>query len=45
MTWTAARLPRLDGQTVVVTGATRGLGVETARGAAAAGALPLMERT
>ncbi|KQR97442.1 hypothetical protein ASG12_16065 [Williamsia sp. Leaf354] len=38
MTWTAARLPRLDGVTVVVTGATRGLGVATARGAAAAGA-------
>ncbi|MCP2174499.1 NADP-dependent 3-hydroxy acid dehydrogenase YdfG [Williamsia maris] len=36
--WTAAQMPRLDGTRVVVTGATRGLGEATARGAADAGA-------
>lgn len=36
--WTAAQMPRLDGTRIVVTGATRGLGEATARGAADAGA-------
>jgi NAD(P)-dependent dehydrogenase (short-subunit alcohol dehydrogenase family) len=37
-TWTAADLPDLSGRTAVVTGASSGIGVETARGLAAAGA-------
>ncbi len=36
--WSAADLPDLSGQTAVVTGASSGIGVETARGLAAAGA-------
>lgn len=36
--WTATALPDLTGRTVVVTGASSGLGTETARGLAAAGA-------
>jgi NAD(P)-dependent dehydrogenase (short-subunit alcohol dehydrogenase family) len=36
--WTAADLPDLSGRTVVVTGASSGIGAATARGLAAAGA-------
>lgn len=36
--WTSDKLPDLTGRTVVVTGASSGLGTETARGLAAAGA-------
>lgn len=36
--WTAARLPRLDGTRAIVTGATNGVGLETARALADAGA-------
>ena len=38
MRWTTADLPRLDGRVVVVTAATSGLGLETTRTLAAAGA-------
>lgn len=36
--WTTDRMPRLDGTRAVVTGATNGVGLETARALAAAGA-------
>lgn len=36
--WTAARMPRLDGRRAIVTGASNGVGLETARALAAAGA-------
>lgn len=36
--WTTEDLPRLSGRTIVVTGATSGLGLETTRALAAAGA-------
>ena len=38
MAWTTADIPDLDGRTAVVTGANGGLGLETARALAAAGA-------
>jgi NAD(P)-dependent dehydrogenase (short-subunit alcohol dehydrogenase family) len=38
MSWTTADIPPLDGRTAVVTGANGGLGLETARALAAAGA-------
>ncbi|WP_420113746.1 SDR family NAD(P)-dependent oxidoreductase [Pseudactinotalea sp.] len=40
--WTADRLPRLDGTRVVVTGASNGVGLETARALAGAGAHVLL---
>lgn len=40
--WTLADLPRLDGKTVIVTGANRGLGLEICVGLAGAGALVVM---
>jgi signal transduction histidine kinase len=42
MTWTAADIPDLDGRTAVVTGANGGLGLETARALAGAGARVVM---
>lgn len=36
--WTAARLPRLDGKRFIVTGASNGVGLETSRALADAGA-------
>jgi NAD(P)-dependent dehydrogenase (short-subunit alcohol dehydrogenase family) len=42
MTWTSADIPALDGRTAVVTGANGGLGLETARTLAAAGATVVM---
>ena len=38
MSWSTADIPNLDGRVAVVTGANGGLGLETARALAAAGA-------
>jgi NAD(P)-dependent dehydrogenase (short-subunit alcohol dehydrogenase family) len=42
MTWTTSDIPDLSGRTAVVTGANGGLGLETARALAAAGATVVM---
>ncbi len=42
MKWTAGNLPRLDGRVALVTGANSGLGLETTRALAAAGARVIM---
>ena len=42
MTWTRADIPDLSGRIAVVTGANGGLGLETARALAAAGADVIM---
>jgi len=42
MSWTIADIPNLDGKTAVVTGANGGLGLETARALAGAGAHVVM---